>query len=230
MRFVFLLGLWALLAPLPAQAGAILGGSSLIDGDDVDQLASWLGEGDLTLTRIYTKSAGDTSADFHAAADGKGATFTLIELINDGVSRVVGGYSPLSWNSSGTYNFTADAAARTAFLFNLTDALLYAQFAPRQTYNHADYGPTFGGGHDLYIDGALAGGHANIGHTYGDNTQFRSAAYREAFAGSYDSWTVGGLEVFTLAAVVITVPEPAAWIVFAVGLVGLAGTRLRARR
>ncbi len=207
-----------------------MGGSSLIGGSEVNQLETWLGQGELTLTKIYTKSLGDSAADFHAAANGKGATFTLIEVINNGVSRIVGGYNPLSWNSSGTYNFSNTAADQTAFLFNLTDALLYEQFGPRQTYNHANYGPTFGGGHDLYIDTALAGGYANIGHTYGDNSQFGQAAYRNAFTGSYNSWSVGGLEVFTLSAALITVAEPASWLVFVLGLLTLGGIRLQRRR
>lgn len=226
VRFGFLLGLWVFVAATPAFAGAIVGGSSLIGGSDVNQLESWLGQGELTLSRIYAKSAGDTSADFHAAANGQGATFTLIEIINNGVSRIVGGYNPLSWNSSGTYNFSNAAADQTAFLFNLTDALLYEQFGPRQTYNHAGYGPTFGGGHDLHINSALAGGYANIGHTYGDNSQFGQAAYRNAFTGSYNSWSVGGLEVFTLSAALITVPEPVSWLVFALGLLALSGFAL----
>lgn len=204
-----------------------MGGSSLIGGSEVNQLETWLGQGELTLTKIYTKSLGDTSADFHAAADGRGATFALIEVINNGVSRIVGGYNPLSWNSSGTYSFSNTVADQTAFLFNLTDGLLYEQFAPRQTYNHANYGPTFGGGHDLYIDTALAGGYANIGHTYGDNSQFGQAAYRNAFTGSFDAWSVGGLEVFTLSAALITVAEPASWLVFVLGLLALGACRLR---
>lgn len=230
MRFGFLLGLWVFAASTPAFAGAIVGGSSLIGGADVNQLESWLGQGDLTLSRIYAKSAGDTSADFHAAADSQGATFTLVEIINNGVSRIVGGYNPLSWNSSSTYNFTNTAAEQTAFLFNLTDALLYEQFGPRQTYNHPSYGPTFGGGHDLYINSALSGGYANIGHTYGDESLFRDAAYRNAFTGSYNAWSIGGLEVFTLSAALVTVPEPESWLVFGLGLLALSAPRLHRRR
>jgi hypothetical protein len=51
--------------------------ASLLTPAYQSQLESWLGEGPLILTNIYTKQAGDTSFDFHSAVDGQGRTFTL---------------------------------------------------------------------------------------------------------------------------------------------------------
>lgn len=211
-----------------ANAGTIIGGSSMLTGGDVNQLEIWLGEGPLQLTNIYSKASGDTSFDFHAAADGQGRTITLIEVINGAVSHVVGGYNPQSWSSTNNYNYTTSAADMTAFLFNLTDQIVYEQNYRWQTYNRGSYGPTFGGGHDLYISGNLSGGYANIGHTYGDRSQYGSSAYRNAFTGSYDSWSVGALEVFTIAAdETPQVPAPGALAIFCLGLVGIGYARRR---
>ena len=77
---------------LRAVAGLLLGAGagaapaamaqSLLDSARQDQLAGWLGEGPLSLTAIYTKAPGDTSRDFHLAADGKGRTFSVMEASN----------------------------------------------------------------------------------------------------------------------------------------------------
>ena len=53
-------------------SGAGRAKATLITAADQSQLESWLGEGPLTLTNIYTKKAGDTAANFHAAVDGQG--------------------------------------------------------------------------------------------------------------------------------------------------------------
>jgi hypothetical protein len=61
-----------------AHAGVILGGSALLDSTDLTKLEGWLGEGELTLTNVFTKTIGDDGVDFHAAADGKGRTFVVL--------------------------------------------------------------------------------------------------------------------------------------------------------
>jgi hypothetical protein len=216
----------------PANAGTIIGGSALLGAGDVSQLETWLGEGPLALTNVYTKQTGDTSSNFHGAVNGQGRTFTLIELVNGGSSHFIGAYNPQSWHSGGAYNFTT-VADRTAFLFNLTDQLLYSQImsSPNgqyQTYNHVSYGPSFGGGHDLYINSTLSGGYANIGYSYGDPSQYANAAYRNAFTGSYASWTVGGLETFTIAEDTSSqVPEPGMLAIIGLGLIGIGYARRR---
>jgi hypothetical protein len=65
-----------------ATAGDIIGGSSLLDAGKQAQLERWLGAGEFNLNNVYTREAGDSATDFHAAADGKGATFTLLEVSN----------------------------------------------------------------------------------------------------------------------------------------------------
>src|SRR6478736_5996599 len=58
----------------PALKGALL--SAAYEA----QLETWLGQGDLDFTSVFIKTDGATSLDFHAAADGKGATFTLMNI------------------------------------------------------------------------------------------------------------------------------------------------------
>jgi hypothetical protein len=48
------------------------------------------------------------------------------------------------------------------------------------------------------VNYSLTGGHANIGDTYGEVSRYGTTSYREDFTGTLSSWSVVGLETFTL--------------------------------
>jgi hypothetical protein len=154
-----------------AQAITITGGIGLLTPAGGAQLESWLGEGPLALTSIFSRQVGDgkTSLDFHAAADGQGRTFVILEALTAGgqpANEIIGGYNPQSWRSLPVgYNLTPTLADRTAAIFNLTDSVWRPQNADAsgiyQTYNAASYGPSFGGGPDLYVSASLSSGTLN---------------------------------------------------------------------
>jgi VCBS repeat-containing protein len=155
------------------SSAQIVGGSNLIDQAQANQIAGYLNGGSVTLTRIFSKTQGDgkVAPDFHAAADNQGRTITVYRVQYNGQQYLIGGYNPQSWNSSSSYNMTPNDADRTAFLFNLTSDFVQRQklnndpscpgCGQYQTYNYNGYGPTFGGGHDLYSDYSLQSGYAN---------------------------------------------------------------------
>jgi hypothetical protein len=108
--------LMAFLMARPAQAAPFT-----LSAADLNQLRTWLGSGPITLTDIFDKTAGDckTGTDFHTAADGKDATFAVFLASAGTGNQLIGGYDPLSWDSSGNWHYAATDADRSAFLFNL---------------------------------------------------------------------------------------------------------------
>lgn len=236
------------LAALAAQAATIVGGSDLLNAGSAAQLESWVGQGPLTLINIFDKVAGDTSLDFHAAADGRGATFSIIEVtgytfFSNGTASytpldtpvIVGGFNPRSWSSVGAYNFSPTDEERTAFVFNLNQGLKFAQrpgwggAGYTQTYKGASYGPTFGQGFDLYVDSSLNVGSSEL-VSYASCDWFNCGIldlvrypqrYPEPWLYRYQ---IGQIEVFS----VPNVPEPGTWALMLIGLLSLiATTRLR---
>jgi len=117
---------------------------------------------------IYVASMdGDSYTDFHDKCNGKGPIVVIVETTT---GNVFGGYTSVSWSGSSRYK-----RAPTSFLFQLRPR--FSHFALRNsddrtaTFHHANYGPVFGRGHDLYIgSGALSNSHSYVhGDTYKAN-------------------------------------------------------------
>jgi len=220
------------LTAAPVRAGTIIGGSSLLDAASLGLLENWLGEGELTLTNIFTKTDGATSQDFHSAVDGKGRTFSVLQAMDDGAVAIIGGYNPQSWNSVSLWTDIDLATDEKAFVFNLSQSVQYGQIAPRQSYNEPLHGPAFGGGMDIGVDRWLTGGYSNF-------TSFSGPSLRSIVSGQpHDgpNMIVGELEIFTIAPYAgpaqppsVDVPEPSTLALFGVGLAGCGFLRRRPR-
>ncbi len=223
-----------------SPAGVIYGGSTLLNGAYLAELETWLGEGSLALTNIYTKAPGDSSLDFHAAVDGIGRTFVVMQATENGsgVTAIIGGYDPQSWDSTtGYYHITVPDSSRTGFVFNLTTSALYPQATNSdwcgscgqyQTFNASSYGPTFGGGFDIGVYSSLAQGYSYL---YSYSPDGATAGHSIIDLSPYDGPNVvyGAIEVFTIAAAAL--PEPGTVALLGVGLlgIGMIGRRTPAR-
>lgn len=96
---------------------------------------------------LYVASRdGDDASQFHAACDGKGATLVVVQSMN---GAVFGGYTNVAWATGGVYKSSSDS-----FLFRLRPSFKEYDIIGNNgdaVYHGADYGPTFGAGHDLCI-------------------------------------------------------------------------------
>lgn len=218
-----LLGATFLLS-LPTAYGA----TPLLTDADIAQLSNWLGNGPIRLERLYKKRDGQTAADFHAAVDGKGRTFTVMEATTElGETWKVGGYNPQSWSSTGGFHITTEDELRTGFLFNLTSRQMHRQ-TPRtyaldtvgsfQTWNDGKVGPVFGAGHDLYVPWDLTNGGYSSMYSYIDPARSNfDSSLLDGRTYSSPNVTYGELEVWAI----FPVPEPGTWLMLLAGMMVL---------
>ncbi|GBC03014.1 hypothetical protein RclHR1_04930011 [Rhizophagus clarus] len=110
---------------------------------------------------LYRRSRdGNTSKAFHEKCDNIESTIVVAKLTNS--EQIVGGYNPLFWDKSEEFKSTKDS-----FIFSFTNKNNYQSSKlgyPDEyeflssIYCNGNYGPTFGGGHDLFCqaDGTWA--------------------------------------------------------------------------
>jgi len=152
------------------------------------------------LTLLYRGSRdGFSATNFHSRCDGKGNTFTVIKA--QGAPNIFGGYTGEAWRSaSGTYSSArcwlyslANRAGRVYKLESLSST-------SSNVYHNSSYGPTWGGGHDLHVNGSM-----RSTSNYCSPSSYRTAAPgfdtvtvdNSTLAGSYN-FTVEEIEVFAV--------------------------------
>ncbi|HWA24954.1 MAG TPA: PEP_CTERM-anchored TLD domain-containing protein [Lacunisphaera sp.] len=199
--------------------------ANLLSSANETQLESWLGQGDLDFTNIFTKVLGDgqNATNFHGAVDNKGPTFVLMSVYGDGgvasrpdlPSQIIGGYDPLSWSTNG---LDMSDAGQTGFIFNLTSSEFRAQIGGG-TYNHFAWGPTFGHLGDITTYFGLENGYASNGSYFSGGTN-DSITLGSGLGTS--SYFIASLEVYTFS------PVPSSNVPDAAGTLGLLGATLLA--
>jgi hypothetical protein len=140
---------------------------------DVNLLHKWLkeDESDGGFEILYRSSRdGLRGQSFHSKCDNNGRTITIIETNNGGI---VGGYTDAAWVSK-TYGDYLHA--NKAFLFAVSGFGLSSPCKLKMKNNSSAtaiycqtiHGPTFGGGHDLLVNGSTVT--FNTGSTYNSCT------------------------------------------------------------
>ncbi|XP_046841758.1 uncharacterized protein LOC124435855 [Xenia sp. Carnegie-2017] len=142
---------------------------------------------------------GWNSRIFHSKCDYRGKTITLVK-----VGRYIfGGYSTNQWGgSSGSYRTSS-----SNYIFSLRNKDNLSPFrsdvyqnSNNAIYTDPDYGPTFGGGHDIHIASNAnknTNSYTNFGHTYRPPSgySYTSSNTRALLAGSY-TFTPDEVEVY----------------------------------
>ncbi|EXX57222.1 hypothetical protein RirG_209140 [Rhizophagus irregularis DAOM 197198w] len=108
---------------------------------------------------------GNMHEAFHEKCDNKGAPLVIVKITNS--NQIVGGYNPLSWDTSNTWKSTYDS-----FIFSFTnrDDLQSANFGYSNGVNsigcYGINGPVFGEGSDLAFYGGTWFSHINNNNCY----------------------------------------------------------------
>ena len=116
-----------------------------------------------SMTLLYRASTdGDASTKFHEKCNGKENTVTFVKTINN---FRFGGFAKQPWNSNGSY-FNDDFA----FIFSLDRKTFYPRNGNgNDLYGNSGYGPTWGGGHDLYISNGCLSNKSSYNSSSSDN-------------------------------------------------------------
>ena len=160
-----------------------------LDEDDMDQIEHWIGAGQKTFTLLYSATRdGCAATTFHQKCDSQGATITV--LYNPDGS-VYGGYTGQAWNGS-LCTYINDA---TAFLYQLK----FSGYEQRTKfpivngggnalYSDANYGPTFGNGHDLYTFQGTINASAGV-YPLNGNVKVNNSVYQvSTMTANVKSW------------------------------------------
>jgi hypothetical protein len=157
-------------------------GGTLLSREQKWELNEFYGEEYQKWLLIYKATRdGFGVSDFHRCCDNQGPTMTVIQSKEGGF--LFGGYTSVSWKSVGDY--VADN--NNPFIFTLTNphgippTKYSIQHTQHSIYDDRQYGPTFGGGHDLYVC---------------DNSQTATGSYTR-FPTSYIDTTNRGNDTFT---------------------------------
>eukprot|EP01080_Neovahlkampfia_damariscottae_P010858 gene10858-3477_t len=182
--------------------GSLFIGGTLIQPNEGLVLDSYLKKGKGKIWKCIYKATKDGFSDstFHQHCDNKGGTFTVVKSTN---GYIFGGYCPLPWSTNGSYQYDKDS-----FMFSLKNSKNKIFKFDQTTINGnssiyccSGYGPTFGGGHDLYIytnSNSNTSSYSNFGYNYDSNVigSYGSTQAQNFLAGSYNFQTVE-IEVYS---------------------------------
>ena len=145
---------------------------------------------------------GMNNKTFHNKCDNQGETIILCKNNN---GNIFGGYSTISWGidnkSGGTFY-----SSPNSFLFTLTNIYntIPTKFLSKnngnEIYQHNDYGPRFGKGHDLVInfDYPIPKSRTKFPNTYQDSLGKRGSIFTGDFNNNNNEFILNEIEIFKL--------------------------------
>ena len=154
--------------------GNVMFDSQILSSEDQQRLKTWIQHESCpskhcTGNLLFRATRdGFAPANFHQKCDGKGPTVVIAKSAG---GHIFGGYTETAWeNSGGGYKNCNDS-----FLFRLSGPGGVGPSQHRiQSFQHgiycnSNYGPTFGGGHDMVFQNPPVVNFMNLGHTYNQN-------------------------------------------------------------
>ena len=155
---------------------------------------------------------GFAATDFHSRCDGKPNTLTIVKSTS---GNIFGGYTIIPWESIAYDVENGYEYDNSAFIFSLVNKenrpLIFEHtyecenikedVARGSVWSSSEDGPTFGGGHDLYISNRSNTNKSSVSHlgnTYTHPDYPKGSKRTKAILAGSQSFQVDEIEVFQL--------------------------------
>ena len=176
---------------------SIILGESEREIEFLEKIFEWSGYKKMELIYRGTRD-GMNSNIFHNKCDNQGPTICLFK---NEKGYIFGGYASISWTTNTGYRSASDC-----FLFTLTNIHGTSPTKFQNTnsnlsvFHHSSHGPTFGGGHDIYIPKDFMNGspYCNFPHSYQDNLGKGKSIFTGDLNNNNQSLKLKEIEVFKL--------------------------------
>ena len=169
-------------------------GTSFLNNDEKKLISEFIDPNKIIKFNLLfsTNKDNDSASTFHYYCDG---IFPTVTVVLDTTGRRFGGYSTQSWCQSAVgANYSR---APGSFIFNLSNKQKYdlEEFNIYAIYRHNSYGPTFGGGHTLYISNSCKSNSNSYCNKYtsyktGDNNLFGNSGQTNFQVSNYEVYQV----------------------------------------
>ena len=150
--------------------------------------------------RLIYKASKDGFAadDFHSKCDGFEGTLTIIKTKKG--NYIFGGYTDACWSHSD--GFKEDKNAFIFSLVNRNESQFKCLCSKFQTaiFCHKGYGPTFGDGHDIFIENnsnVFSNSHSNLGDSYKNAMYEYSSIEAKALLAGSINFSTSDVEVYS---------------------------------
>jgi hypothetical protein len=177
---------------------------SLLNHSEQKQLSKWIGsvaKGKKWKLLFKATKDGFQASKFRQTCCNTIHSVTIVKSVQ---GYIFGGFNAAQWSTNNQYQFN-----QGCFLFSFkapsgNNAVKLDNNGPHHsnqysTYNGANYGPTFGGGHDLYIcdnSNVQNQSYTNLGHSYSlPGYTYGQTNIQSWMAGSYN-FTTAEIEVY----------------------------------
>ncbi len=112
-------------------------------------MLEWSGYKNMKLIYRGTRD-GMTSNSFHNKCDNQGPTIVLYKS----EKSIFGGFTSISWSSDGNYHTSPECFLFTLINIHKTEPTKFPlnNNDKNAVFHYKDYGPTFGGGHDIGVN------------------------------------------------------------------------------
>jgi len=170
----------------PREGGLVAKDSKILNKKHKKNLARLFENKKLKMELFFRASRdGYDATSFHGKSDNKGPTLTVIKSGN----YIFGGYNPENWHQSSSY------ISSGCWIYALDNpqnfCCKFMQNGSSGAYCGSGYGPTWGGGHDLHVNGSM-----QSNSNYSSPNSFTQPA--SGFSGSFSNSTLAGSYNFTV--------------------------------